>query len=150
MACVPVVGGSKKAARKYGTQRIGKLLLIAEWLDDMHPTPWPVWLAFTDECQDERGREIQAGTHRLQNKLVIELAMRRPRLPMCIIVDNLLHEWAHADQWRLHRQEKWVTPEDHHNAHWGLSYQKKYSEYTDQKLFDGWLRKRRLRGEATK
>ena len=97
----------------------GRLHQVHRWLQDRFPTPYETTLQigsfkdFAGDC-DRKGRKFVI---RVSSQPVME-----------IMIDYLMHEYAHAMVWPLAKQE---MREPDHPDDWGEAFAKLYRTYRD-------------------
>ncbi len=111
-----------------------RVLQISRWLADKFPTPFPVTVRCPKKIAaipgsgpletkiGDYGTIIQHG-----HKIIINIAIR-PGRSRSMIVDALLHEWAHAATIRHANLEKNRL---NHDDEWALMYGKIYRSFMD-------------------
>jgi hypothetical protein len=116
--------------------KLARLKQIEAWLRAHFATPYPVKVLYMkkdiidihDQCK------MDGATHLLNNELIIELDIR---VPERFVIDMMIHEWAHAMDWRTTRLEK--TREEQklvHPPEWGVALAAIYTEYYDNKGYE--------------
>lgn len=111
---------------------------ITKWLTVNFDTPFPVkvvWVKdlINKEIKNKRDQSYYAETY-LENKvIIIKLNKRLCSRSYCIMIDTLLHEYAHAVDWRHYSIEK--NKREPHGVEWGIYYAQIYSAYNDN---GGW------------
>ena len=99
-----------------------RLRQILRYLESKYPTPYPVALHFTRiPLRGERGATVRHGR---VLRILINL-----NLDMYHAAETLVHEYAHARDWRHERQDK---TRKHHASEWGVSYAELYSDFYDE------------------
>lgn len=106
---------------------------IAEWLRERFPTPLPVDVIFR-KFKGPWHEISEAETRRVGRRIEIALD---PRSTIYYLIHALIHEWAHAVDWRHGRieqlQDRGEAPL--HGETWGVTYAQIYRAFFDEK---GW------------
>jgi hypothetical protein len=114
-----------------------RVFQVAGWLRDNFPTPYPVTLGVVKyvpappEWKHPRPKTSVLGeTYRDGCKIIIRIAVREG-LPRYIILETLMHEWAHATSMRHDCIELRRMAHGNHDEHWALDYGHIYRGYID-------------------
>jgi hypothetical protein len=107
---------------------------VERWLRDHFATPYPVAVLYvprqSKHLRPGDHREIvEAITYRRGNRIEIAISLA---IPWGHAIHALLHEWAHAVDWRPERLDK---EREAHPDEWGIAYARIYREFYDNK---GW------------
>jgi hypothetical protein len=115
-----------------------RILQIAQWLSVEFPTPFPVTVRCVKKIAAPPGAskiERIMGDYgectRIGTKITIRLADR----PRAIMIDALLHEWAHAASLRISVMEN-RRRIGGHDDEWALMYGRIYRRYIDDGGFE--------------
>ncbi len=106
--------------------RKGRIRQVANWLRQEFPTPYPVRLRIEVLGPPGAKQGLMGETYRSGKCLVIRIDSR---LKWMEAINTLLHEWGHAEDWRLNRMENVRPP---HDDSWALKHGKIYRWYHDE------------------
>jgi len=108
-----------------------RTLQVTEWLRQRFPTPLPVYIVFREPTNGPWWDQSEAETKRFGRRLRITLD---PRCTIYYLLHALLHEWAHAVDWRhgdIERlQDRGEAPM--HSDTWGVTYGRIYRAFFDE------------------
>ena len=122
-----------------------RALQVLRWCESRWPTPYPVKLHWRKELLDKSEKYKKDQPYHAETFLdtgVIRIYLSRK---LCrhytVAVDTILHEYAHARDWRHARVERGKRGEGRkiHGPEWGLFYAEHVDAFYDQ---DGWKESR--------
>ncbi len=103
---------------------------MVEWLREHHPTPYPTQV-YLERIPGRGVRRTDGITLLDERKLRIILDNR---LTWAEMIEVLIHEWAHAMDWRHARMEN--RRDADHSESWGLYYARIYRDVHDFHVLD--------------
>ncbi len=111
--------------------RKGRVYQVANWLRDKHPCPMPVDIRFRKASSLAKGQKLFGWAERDGRRGCIVL-VESSRITNSILIDTLIHEWAHLQVWGSDRFEAKSgftsagrgrpRSEFAHDAVWGVAY----------------------------
>ena len=111
--------------------RRGRVYQVANWLRDKHPCPMPVDIKFRKASSLAKKDKVFGWAEKTGRRGCIVL-VETSSSTTSILVDTLLHEWSHLQNWGSDRFEAKAgftsAGRDHprsqfaHDAMWGVAY----------------------------
>lgn len=100
---------------------------VSDWLRDNFPTPYPVTVRTPRVIAPKRNL---GETYREGRRIIIRICLRKG-IPRYVMIETLLHEWAHACSMKHDCLEGPRLSHGAHDDEWALSYGKVYRKFMD-------------------